>query len=547
MYQGVYMMLPTKIRSRLYVSAFILTFVAILVGLLGLYNLKEENQNFKAVFDDRIVPLKQLKVISDMYAINIVDTVHKTNAQTLTFEESQKSIKNAQALIVKTWNAYIATTLTPEETNLVEKAKALFVPAERLVNELLVSVDKKDKERLAYIGAKELYPAIDPITSVIGDLVDLQINESEKSYTQAVENYERVKLIFVVTLIVGIGFGALLIGLTIQTIMKSIDGLREKMTYISSSKDFSEKIVIKEDNELQALALTFNALIESISRVLANAKSMAHENASVSEELSATSLQIGKRTEETVSQMNLTVSTTQSVIEILKQGEESSEESGIVINTVVEELNSAATNVLMVSHDLENVVISQSDLSDKLERLYQEIEQVKDVLLVINDIADQTNLLALNAAIEAARAGEHGRGFAVVADEVRKLAEHTQKSLGESNATVQVIIQSVSTAVGLMQKNSDEIKKLSEKAKITENQMRDNVINAAQAKQIAARTVEEAKKGRNQASEVIASIQYIHQISTTNARSVEEIASAAEHLARLSEDLNVVICQFKTT
>lgn len=300
------------------------------------------------------------------------------------------------------------------------------------------------------------------------------------------------------------------------------------MTYISSSKDFSEKIVIKEDNELQALALTFNALIESISRVLANAKSMAHEKMHLfQEELSATSLQIGKRTEETVSQMNLTVSTTQSVIEILKQGEESSEESGIVINTVVEELNSAATNVLMVSHDLENVVISQSDLSDKLERLYQEIEQVKDVLLVINDIADQTNLLALNAAIEAARAGEHGRGFAVVADEVRKLAEHTQKSLGESNVTVQVIIQSVSIAVGLMQKNSDEIKKLSEKAKITENQMRDNVINAAQAKQIAARTVEEAKKGRNQASEVIASIQYIHQISTTNARSVEEIASTS--------------------
>jgi methyl-accepting chemotaxis protein len=213
---------------------------------------------------------------------------------------------------------------------------------------------------------------------------------------------------------------------------------------------------------------------------------------------------------------------------------------------MTEEINSAASNVLNVSHDLEDVVVSQSDLSERLERLYQEIDQVKNVLLVINDIADQTNLLALNAAIEAARAGEHGRGFAVVADEVRKLAEHTQKSLNESNSTVQVIIQSVSTSVELMQKNAQNIKMLSGRAKETEALMRISVSNVANAKIIAERTAEDAKKGRKQASEVIERIHTIHQISTTNARSVEEIASASEHLAKLSEELSTTISQFKT-
>lgn len=539
-------MFPSTIRAKLYISATVLTIVALFIGLLGLYNLKSGNQEFKSVYEDRIVPLKQLKIISDLYAINIVDTVHKTNAQSLSYDEALKAIKTAKMTIAQTWNAYTATKLTIEEKQLVEKSSKLFLPADRMVESLLSVIEKKDKEQLAYIGEKELYPAIDPITSVIGELVDLQISESEKSYLEAASDYESAKIFFSSVLIFGIGLGVFIIGFTIQTIMSSLNALKSKMMYIASNKDFSQKIELKQRDELQELAMTFNSLIDSVSHALSNAQHMAHENATVAEELSMTSLQIGKSTEETVSQMDATVATTESVVKILQQGEESSEESGKVIIEMTDEINSAASNVLSVSHDLESVVVSQSDLSERLERLYQEIDQVKNVLLVINDIADQTNLLALNAAIEAARAGEHGRGFAVVADEVRKLAEHTQKSLNETNSTVQVIIQSVSTAVELMQMNSKKVKILSDRAKETESLMRISVSNVANAKKIVERTAEDAKEGRKQASEVIERIHTIHQISTSNARSVEEIASASEHLARLSENLNTTIAEFKT-
>jgi methyl-accepting chemotaxis protein len=97
----------------------------------------------------------------------------------------------------------------------------------------------------------------------------------------------------------------------------------------------------------------------------------------------------------------------------------------------------------------------EEELSQKMEHLNTEASQVKSILTVIGDIADQTNLLALNAAIEAARAGEHGRGFAVVADEVRKLAERTQKSLVEINATINVIVQNISDATEQMRHDID--------------------------------------------------------------------------------------------
>jgi len=102
------------------------------------------------------------------------------------------------------------------------------------------------------------------------------------------------------------------------------------------------------------------------------------------------------------------------------------------------------------------------EVVEKLDSLTQTTEQMKDILGIISDIADQTNLLALNAAIEAARAGEHGRGFAVVADEVRKLAEKTQKSLNEVNVTINSIIQSVVEVSEQVTNNSNEMQQLVE-------------------------------------------------------------------------------------
>lgn len=191
-------------------------------------------------------------------------------------------------------------------------------------------------------------------------------------------------------------------------------------------------------------------------------------------------------------------------------------------------------------------MVSQTDLSSRLEHLDQEVSQVRQVLSVISDIAEQTNLLALNAAIEAARAGEHGRGFAVVADEVRKLAERTPKSLVESNATVAVIVQSVTTSTEMMKKSAEEIQALGLRAETTQSLMLKTVDNMNEAKELALGTAKDAKAGSTKANEVLVRINNIHQLSTTNARSVEEIASAAEHLSKLSNDLSHALSVFKT-
>ena len=332
----------------------------------------------------------------------------------------------------------------------------------------------------------------------------------------------------------------------IVSLRGSLKTTKEGFEEILKTKNISKKISTRYGDEIAQIVFLVNNLMHELSMLINDAKKAADENASAATELSSTSSNIGHRTEETAKVAEETKRVSGIITQILQNNEESSHTTSIQIENASKNVNSAAKDIYEVSGELQGIVSEQMELSQKLDNLSSQAVQIQTILSVIADIADQTNLLALNAAIEAARAGEHGRGFAVVADEVRKLAERTQKSLTESNTTVSVIVQSIGDATVMMTENATNIKKLGDKTSDVEEVIKKTVHAINETAKAAEDNSEVMNFGIIRIKEVLTQINTISELSSTNARSVEEIAALAEHLSKIAENLNGQLSEFKT-
>lgn len=314
----------------------------------------------------------------------------------------------------------------------------------------------------------------------------------------------------------------------------------------SGEGDLTKRLNSGSKDELGKMCGFVDAFIEKTQIVVQSAKQTAGENAAIAEELAATSSQIGAATESSVDIVSEAVENVLTLVGNMQEAANFAKTAREGALTASLELDSSNMEIRVMLEKIDESAKTESEFALKLSRLSKEAQQVRSILAVIGEIADQTNLLALNAAIEAARAGEHGRGFAVVADEVRKLAERTQNSLGETDASINTIVGSIMDAVGQMGANSKKIGELSEIGKKVGIKISESASQMDKAKMILEQLSKDSMQYAKEAKDSGEAVARINEISFENARSIEEIVAAVSRLAQNESVLNEKLNTFKT-
>ncbi len=331
-------------------------------------------------------------------------------------------------------------------------------------------------------------------------------------------------------------------------IVKRIDELVLKINAFShGDKDLRAKIDVGDRNdEISQVGRGINLFVENARLIMEEIKGISTLNKTSMDQLvqitqetqksmkdSSTTLNsVKNKATDIASMMNISIEQSQGLRKRLIETQGLVKESKDAIGDLFSQITESAH--------------TEEELSSQVEQLSRNADDVKSILDIINDIADQTNLLALNAAIEAARAGEHGRGFAVVADEVRNLAGRTQKSLAEINSTIMVIVQEINAVSSQMNLNSQKMERLSDMSKSVQETYEKMSSNLSSVVLDSNQSMDDYAKSGHQIEAMVSDFVEVEKVASKTLADSSDILNIATHVSETTINLDKQVNLFKT-
>ncbi|MFP6074019.1 methyl-accepting chemotaxis protein TlpB [Helicobacter pylori] len=331
-------------------------------------------------------------------------------------------------------------------------------------------------------------------------------------------------------------------------IVKRIDELVLKINAFSrGDKDLRIKIDVGDRNdEISQVGRGINLFVENARLIMEEVKGISTSNKTSIDKL----VQIAQETQKSMKDSSTTLDSVKnkatdiaSMMNISIEQSQGLRKRLIETQGLVKESKDAIGDLFS---QITESTHTEEELSSKVEQLSRNADDVKSILDIINDIADQTNLLALNAAIEAARAGEHGRGFAVVADEVRNLAGRTQKSLAEINSTIMVIVQEINDVSSQMNLNSQKMERLSDMSKSVQETYEKMSSNLSSVVSDSNQSMDDYAKSGHQIEAMVSDFAEVEKVASKTLADSSDILNIATHVSGTTMNLDKQVNLFKT-
>jgi methyl-accepting chemotaxis protein len=438
-----------KVKTRLALLAISNIVILFILAIGSMISIRAIQKGLESVYNERVEPLQNLKVISDMYAVNVVDNVHKLRDGTSSWNKGKEEIKSAKDLINERWADYTSKVETDEEKRMIDKTRQKMQSLDRQIENLEKIIDKQSLNELQAFAKLELYPSVDPVTESISNLVDFQLKTANILFKKAQDTYS----------------SSLLLGIIIVLISLSVSGI-----------------------------LNYNIIV-SLIRVVSDANLIATQISGGAEEISSASITISQAANQQAASVEESASAIEEIQSTIKQNSD----------------NANLTNQL-ASSTAQKSIEGGKIVSETLVAM----REIASRIALVEEIASQTNLLAVNATIESARAGEHGQGFAVVATEVRKLAQGSKKAAQEIKILASKSLTIAEKAVSMLDDIVPDVRR-----------------TADLIQEIAAASSEQASN----IVHVSNAINQLAQASQENASSSEQLASTAELFTKNAQSI----------
>lgn len=494
-----------KVAMRLAILAGTLIVLMLVIGLMGISGMRDANTGMDTVYNDRVVPMQQLKDVIDNYALILVDVPQKSTKNIISAQDALRITTETLPQTIKIWQTYLATELVPEEVALIKEATPLLKKADEQLANLQAMYTNKDMAAVNSFTQTGIYPIFDPLNDVFTKLCRLQGTVAQKEYELSEQRFEKTRVMNIAMIIFSLVVAVIIGYIITRSLLRQLGGEPNYTARIVEQVANGDLAVRAQlaSNDQSSILYAINQMIMKLSAIINDVRSTANSLSAASEEVSATAQSLS-----------------QSATEQAASAEETSASMEEISASISQNNDNARVTDGMATQSAKEAIQG----GEAVKNTVSAMQKIAEKISVIDDIAYQTNLLALNAAIEAGRAGEHGRGFAVVASEVRKLAGRSQtaaKEIGELASS------SVSQAV-----SAGELL----------NQMVPSIKKTADLVQEISAASQQQSIGANHITTAISQISIATQ---HNSSASEELYATAEELSHQASQLQEMMEFFK--